>query len=58
VLAAALAVVLADELADGIRAAALPLIRHDFGLSYGQLGLLAPATVLCLAWRRTGGSCD
>jgi FSR family fosmidomycin resistance protein-like MFS transporter len=46
VLAAALAVELVDELADGTRAAALPLIRHDFGLSYGQLGLLASAPVV------------
>jgi MFS transporter, FSR family, fosmidomycin resistance protein len=46
VLAAALAVELVDELADGTRAAALPLIRHDLGLSYGQLGLLASAPVL------------
>jgi len=45
-LAAALAVGLVDELADGTRAAALPLIRHDLGLSYGQLGLLASAPVL------------
>ncbi len=45
-LAAALAVELVDELADGTRAAALPLIRHDFGLSYGQLGLLASAPVV------------
>ncbi len=35
-----------DELADGTRAAALPFIRHDFGLSYGQLGLLASVPVL------------
>jgi MFS transporter, FSR family, fosmidomycin resistance protein len=46
VLAAALAVELVDELADGTRAAALPLIRHDLGLSYGQLGLLASAPIL------------
>ena len=45
-LAAALAVELVDELADGTRAAALPLIRHDLGLSYGQLGLLAAVPVL------------
>lgn len=45
-LGAALAVELVDELADGTRAAALPLIRHDLGLSYGQLGLLAAAPVL------------
>lgn len=35
-----------DELADGTRTAALPLIQHDLGLSYGQLGLLASAPVL------------
>ena len=35
-----------DELADGTRTAALPLIRADLGLSYGQLGLLAAAPVL------------
>ena len=35
-----------DELADGLRTAALPLIRHDLGLSYGQLGLLASLPVL------------
>jgi MFS transporter, FSR family, fosmidomycin resistance protein len=46
VLAAALAVELVDELADGTRAAALPLIRHGLGLSYSQLGLLASAPVL------------
>lgn len=46
VLVAALAVELVDELADGTRAAALPLIRHDLGLSYGQLGLLASLPVL------------
>jgi len=46
VLAAALVVELVDELADGTRAAALPLIRQDLGLSYGQLGLLAAAPVL------------
>ena len=45
-LAAALAVELVDELADGTRTAALPLIQHDLGLSYGQLGLLASAPVL------------
>jgi MFS transporter, FSR family, fosmidomycin resistance protein len=40
VLAAALAVVLVDELADGLRSAAFPLIRRDLALSYGQIGLL------------------
>ena len=42
----ALAVELADELADGAKGAALPLIRHDFGLSYGQIGLLASVPLL------------
>ncbi len=42
----ALAVELADELADGAKGAALPLIRHDFGLSYGQVGLLASVPLL------------
>jgi len=41
VLAAGLAVELADELVDGAKGAALPLIRHDLGLSYPQIGLLA-----------------
>ena len=40
-LAAGLAVELADELVDGAKGAALPLIRHDLGLSYPQIGLLA-----------------
>jgi FSR family fosmidomycin resistance protein-like MFS transporter len=38
---AALAVELVDELVDGTKSAALPLIRADLGLSYGQIGLLA-----------------
>jgi FSR family fosmidomycin resistance protein-like MFS transporter len=42
----ALAVELADELADGAKGAALPLIRHDLGLSYGQIGLLASMPLL------------
>jgi MFS transporter, FSR family, fosmidomycin resistance protein len=41
VLAAALAIELVDELVDGVKGAALPLIRHDLALSYGQIGLLA-----------------
>jgi MFS transporter, FSR family, fosmidomycin resistance protein len=45
-LAVALAVELADELADGAKGAALPLIRHDLGLSYGQIGLLASVPLL------------
>ena len=31
---------------DGTRGAALPLIRHDLGLSYGQIGLLASVPLL------------
>jgi MFS transporter, FSR family, fosmidomycin resistance protein len=40
-LLAALAVELADELVDGTKSAAMPLIRHDLALSYLQIGLLA-----------------
>jgi MFS transporter, FSR family, fosmidomycin resistance protein len=40
-LAAALAAVLVDELVDGTKSAALPLMRQDLHLSYGQVGLLA-----------------
>jgi FSR family fosmidomycin resistance protein-like MFS transporter len=36
----------ADELADGVKGAALPFIRHDLGLSYGQVGLLASLPLL------------
>ncbi|MGD0241296.1 MAG: MFS transporter [Streptosporangiaceae bacterium] len=36
----------ADELADGAKGAALPLIRHDLGLSYEQVGLLASVPLL------------
>jgi FSR family fosmidomycin resistance protein-like MFS transporter len=46
VLAAALAVELVDELVDGTKGAAFPLIRHDLTLSYGQLGLLASVPLL------------
>jgi FSR family fosmidomycin resistance protein-like MFS transporter len=46
VLAAALAVELADELVDGTKGAAMPLIRHDLALSYGQIGLLASVPLL------------
>jgi FSR family fosmidomycin resistance protein-like MFS transporter len=46
VLAAALAVELIDELVDGTKGAALPLMRHDLGLSYTQLGLLVSVPVL------------
>jgi len=39
-LLAALAVELVDELFDGTKGAALPLIRHDLALNYVQVGLL------------------
>jgi FSR family fosmidomycin resistance protein-like MFS transporter len=45
-LAAALAVEFADELVDGTKGAAFPLIRHDLALSYGQIGLLASVPLL------------
>ena len=45
-LAAALAVELVDELVDGTKSAALPLIRHSLVLSYGQIGLLASVPLL------------
>ncbi len=44
--AAALAVELIDEFVDGTKGAAFPLIRHDLGLSYGQIGLLASVPLL------------
>jgi MFS transporter, FSR family, fosmidomycin resistance protein len=40
-LLAALAVEFADELVDGTKSAAIPLIKHDLALSYLQIGLLA-----------------
>jgi len=46
VLAAALAVEFVDEFADGAKGAAVPLIRHDLALSYGQIGLLASVPLL------------
>ena len=46
VLAAALAAELVNELAGGVKSAALPLIRRDLGLSYGQIGLLESAPLL------------
>jgi MFS transporter, FSR family, fosmidomycin resistance protein len=36
----------ADELVDGVKGAALPFIRRDLGLSYGQVGLLASLPLL------------
>ena len=44
--AAAMVVVCVDELVDGTRGAALPLIRHDLGLSYTQVGLLFSVPLL------------
>jgi MFS transporter, FSR family, fosmidomycin resistance protein len=46
VLAAALAVELVDELVDGTKSAALPLVRQSLALSYGQIGLLASVPLL------------
>ncbi len=45
-LAAALAVVLVDELVDGTKSAALPLMRQGLHLTYGQIGLLASVPVV------------
>jgi MFS transporter, FSR family, fosmidomycin resistance protein len=45
-LVAALAVEFADELVDGTKSAAMPLIRHDLSLSYVQVGLLAAVPLL------------
>jgi MFS transporter, FSR family, fosmidomycin resistance protein len=45
-LLAALAVEFADELVDGTKSAAMPLIRHDLSLSYVQVGLLAAVPLL------------
>ncbi len=46
VLIAALAVELADELVDGTKGAALPLIRQGLDLSYAQIGLLGSVPLL------------
>jgi FSR family fosmidomycin resistance protein-like MFS transporter len=45
-LVAALAVVLVDELVDGTKSAALPLMRRDLHLTYAQVGLLASVPLL------------
>ncbi len=45
-LAVALAVEFADELADGVKGAALPAIQHSLGLGYTELGLLASVPLL------------
>jgi MFS transporter, FSR family, fosmidomycin resistance protein len=46
VLLAALAVEFADELVDGAKSAAMPLIRHDLSLSYVQIGLLGAVPLI------------
>jgi MFS transporter, FSR family, fosmidomycin resistance protein len=43
---AALGAEFADELVDGTKSAALPLIRAGLGLSYGQIGLLAAVPLI------------
>jgi FSR family fosmidomycin resistance protein-like MFS transporter len=43
---AALSVEFVDELVDGTKSAALPLIRAGLGLSYGQIGLLAAVPLI------------
>jgi FSR family fosmidomycin resistance protein-like MFS transporter len=43
---AALAVEVVDELVDGTKSAAMPLIRGSLGLSYGQIGLLAAVPLI------------
>jgi FSR family fosmidomycin resistance protein-like MFS transporter len=43
---AALAVEFVDELVDGTKSAAMPLIRDSLGLSYGQVGLLAAVPLI------------
>ncbi|HEU5420549.1 MAG TPA: MFS transporter [Streptosporangiaceae bacterium] len=43
---AALAVEFADELVDGTKSAALPLLRDGLGLSYAQIGLLAAVPLI------------
>ncbi len=45
-LLAALAVEFADELVDGTKSAAMPLIRHDLSLSYVQIGLLGAVPLI------------
>jgi MFS transporter, FSR family, fosmidomycin resistance protein len=43
---AALAVEIADELVDGTKSAALPLLRDSLGLSYSQIGLLTAVPLI------------
>jgi MFS transporter, FSR family, fosmidomycin resistance protein len=45
-LLAALAVEFADELVDGTKSAAMPLIKHDLALTYLQVGLLTAVPLI------------
>ncbi|HEY1641803.1 MAG TPA: MFS transporter [Streptosporangiaceae bacterium] len=45
-LLAALAVEFADELVDGTKSAAMPLLRDGLGLNYSQIGLLAAVPLI------------
>src|ERR1017187_520076 len=45
-LTAALAVEVVDELVDGTKSAALPLVQHTLTLSYAQIGLLTAVPLL------------
>ena len=45
-LLAALAVEFADELVDGTKSAAIPLIKHDLALTYFEVGLLTAVPLL------------
>jgi FSR family fosmidomycin resistance protein-like MFS transporter len=45
-LLAALAVEFADELVDGTKSAAMPLIKHDLALTYLQVGLLVAVPLI------------
>ena len=45
-LLAALAIEFVDELFDGSKSAAMPLIRHDLSLSYVQIGLLSAVPLI------------
>jgi MFS transporter, FSR family, fosmidomycin resistance protein len=45
-LLAALAIEFADELVDGTKSAAMPLIRHDLALSYLEVGLLSAVPLI------------
>src|ERR1700722_5570596 len=45
-LLATLAIEFADELVDGTKSAAMPLIRHDLALSYLEIGLLSAVPLI------------